>query len=130
MERTLGLAALALVSALTTACAGSSAAGPADTKSGGGTQPVEVKATDALRFEPATITVKRGTPVQLTLVNSGALEHNWVVDSLGGKRVELDAQPKTSASVEFTTAGPGSYEFYCSIPGHREGGMKGSLVVH
>jgi uncharacterized cupredoxin-like copper-binding protein len=129
MDRTLGLVALVLISTLSAACTGTSAAGPADTKAGGATQPVEVKATDALKFEPATITVKSGTPVRLTLVNTGALEHDWVVDSLEGKRVEVDAQPKTSASVEFTATAPGTYEFYCSIPGHREAGMKGSLVV-
>lgn len=52
-----------------------------------------------------------------------------MVDSLEGRSVEVDARPKTSATGEVTPAAPGTYEFYCSIPGHREAGMKGTLVV-
>ena len=32
-------------------------------------------------------------------------------------------------TVTFTPTDPGTYEFYCTIPGHREAGMVGSLVV-
>ena len=82
-----------------------------------------------LKFEPARITVKSGTPVRLTLTNDGALDHDWVVDNLDGKTVRVDAKSKASATVEFTPTASGTYEFYCSVPGHREAGMKGTLVV-
>jgi uncharacterized cupredoxin-like copper-binding protein len=123
------LVVITLLSTLTVACTNSPAAGPAGDKPTGTTQAIAVKATDVLKFEPATITVKSGAPVRLMLTNDGALDHNWVVDSLGGKTLEVDAKPKASTTVEFTPTASGTYEFYCSVPGHREAGMKGTLVV-
>ena len=129
MDRTLGLVALVLISTLA-ACAGPSAAAPSSGKpAASGAQAVEVKASDMMKFEAATITVKSATPVRLTLTNDGALEHNWVVDNLDGRKVQVDAKPKASATGEFTPTASGTYEFYCSVPGHREAGMKGTLVI-
>lgn len=129
MNRTAGLLVIALISTLIVACAGPSAAAPAAGKAANSPQDVQIKGTIMLKFEPATITVKRGTPVRLTLTSTGALEHDWVVDNLDGKKVEVHAAPNASATVEFTPMAAGSYEFHCSIPGHREAGMKGTLVV-
>jgi uncharacterized cupredoxin-like copper-binding protein len=130
MDRKLSLLVIVLISSLMAACAGPSAAAPSGGKpAASSARAVEVQATDRLTFEPATIAVKSGTLVRLTLHNTGALEHDWVVDSLEGRKVEVDATPKTSATGEFTPTAPGTYEFYCSIPGHREAGMKGTLVV-
>ena len=130
MDRKLGLVALVLISTLAAACAGPSAAAPSGGKpAASSAQAVEVKATDMMRFEPATITVTSGTPVRLTLTNDGGLEHNWVVDNLDGRKVQVDAKSKASAIGEFTPTGSGTYEFYCSVPGHREAGMTGTLVV-
>lgn len=122
------LVALVLMSTLT-ACAGRSAAAPSGDKPASSAQAVEVTATDSMRFEPATITVKSDTPVRLTLKNSGTLVHDWAVDNLDGKKVSVEAAGGQSATTDFTPSRPGSYEFYCSQPGHREAGMKGMLVV-
>lgn len=130
MDRKLGLLVIVLISSLISACAGPSAAAPSGGEpAASSAQAVEVQATDRLRFEPATITVKSGTPVRLTLMNDGALDHDWVVENLDGRKVQVEAKPKASATGEFTPTAPGTYEFYCSIPGHREAGMKGTLVV-
>jgi uncharacterized cupredoxin-like copper-binding protein len=125
MNRTMGLMTLILVSLLAVACAGPSAAAPSSDTSAASTQTVRVKAADTLKFEPAMITVKSGTPVRLTVENTGALEHDWVVDGL----VQVHSKPNSTASGEFTPTVPGTYEFYCSVPGHREAGMKGTLNV-
>jgi plastocyanin len=130
MDRTVVLVALVLISTLAAACAGPSAAAPSSAKpAASGAQAVEVKATDMMKFEPATITVKRGTPVRLTLTNDGALEHNWVVDNLDGRKVQVDARSKARATGEFMPIASGTYEFYGSVLGHREAGMKGTLVI-
>jgi plastocyanin len=128
MDRKLGLLVIVLIGTLTAACAGASAAAPSGGKRASSALAVEVKATD-MRFEPTTVTVKSGTPVRLTLTNDGALDHDWVVDNVDGRKVQVDAKSKASATVEFTPAASGTYEFYCSVPGHREAGMKGTLVV-
>jgi len=124
MNRARGLVALILLNSLIVACAAPSPSGDK-----AATQRLTVKAADTLKFDPSTITVKQGTPVRLTLENSGVLEHNWVVDSLDGQQVEAHAKPNSTAAVEFTPSAPARYEFYCSIPGHREAGMTGTLIV-
>ncbi|MBP9501523.1 MAG: hypothetical protein KBF17_05110 [Candidatus Promineofilum sp.] len=43
--------------------------------------------------------------------------------------VHVAAPSGDQAGVEFTPATPGEYEFYCTVPGHREAGMRGILVV-
>jgi uncharacterized cupredoxin-like copper-binding protein len=35
----------------------------------------------------------------------------------------------TTSSLEFTPTKPGTYEFECTVPGHKEAGMRGTLVV-
>jgi uncharacterized cupredoxin-like copper-binding protein len=34
-----------------------------------------------------------------------------------------------SAMLEFTPSKPGTYEFWCTVAGHKEAGMTGTLVV-
>ena len=111
MERKLiglGTLVLVLIIVLTAACAGPSTAAPSDGKQASSTQ-ARAKANDTMRFDPATVTVKSGIPVRLTLTDEGALEHTWVVDNLNGKKVEADAKPKASSSVEFTPTTAGTY---------------------
>jgi uncharacterized cupredoxin-like copper-binding protein len=129
MIRTASFLVIALMSTLVVACAGPSAAAPAAGKPANGPQDVQIKGTVMLKFEPATLTVKRDTPVRLTLTSTGALEHDWVVDNLDGKKVQVHAAPNASSTVEFTPTTAGTYQFYCSIPGHREAGLTGTLTV-
>ena len=85
-----------------------------------------MKSTDQMRFEPATLTVRANTPVNITLDNSGAaLVHDFVVDN---PAVKIEAQPHARASATATFP-PGTYQYYCSQPGHKEAGMVGTLVA-
>jgi nitrite reductase (NO-forming) len=59
-----------------------------------------------------------------SLTNMDPLEHKVTIDSLGLKVTALANQTKT-----FTISKPGTYTFYCSIPGHRAAGMLGRIVV-
>ncbi len=122
------LLGLALVASLLIACSGGGGAtsGAAPAASGPN---VTVKGLDAMKFEPSTLTVKSGSPVHLTLQNDGALVHDWVIDSLDGKKVTVEAAPGASASVDFTPVAAGTHEYYCSQPGHKDAGMKGMLTV-
>jgi uncharacterized cupredoxin-like copper-binding protein len=96
--------------------------------------PVEIKvvATD-LKFAPATIQAKVGQPVKIVLENKGAIEHDIAFLTLKAdtSAANLKAVAKTgqTATLEFTPTAKGSYEFVCTIPGHKEAGMKGTIHV-
>ncbi len=100
---------------------------PASAPAGKGSSPGEVKiATSEWKFEPATVKVPAGQPVTVVLENKGAIEHDLKVEALG---FQLQAQPKQNARQTLTFDRPGTYDVECSIPGHKEAGMKAKLVV-
>ncbi len=78
-------------------------------------------------YTPSKITVRAGQPVQLVLDNKGVIEHDFVVDKFKVKTGTV--QPGKTGTVTFTPNAKGTFEFYCSVPGHKEAGMKGTLVV-
>jgi nitrite reductase (NO-forming) len=75
-------------------------------------------------FSPNEIETTEGE-VALTLNNLDPFPHDVTIDELD-VRLLVDANASITASF---TAPPGIYEFYCSIPGHREAGMVGTLTV-
>ncbi len=78
------------------------------------------------KFEPSTITVKKGETVKLTFVNSGGT-HDWVIDQFNAKTNRI--QSGASETIQFVADTAGSFEYYCSVGNHRAMGMKGTLVV-
>jgi nitrite reductase (NO-forming) len=86
---------------------------------------VELEAIDPFNWSVSEINVKPGDVIHV--VNKGVLPHDFTVDELGIAEM-LDS----GAEVNVTSpdnAEPGEYEFYCSQPGHREGGMEGTLTI-
>lgn len=72
--------------------------------------------------------VPTGTIVTLTLENGDAMEHDIVFGDLG---VASDSvfNIGESTTVTFTASESGIYDYWCSIPGHRQIGMEGTLIV-
>ena len=115
-----------------------------------GVTDVALMATD-IAFEETRLEVPADQPVRLTLENSGALEHDFSIREMDVQDVhategEADdhamsedahelalhvaAHPNGGrGTVEFTPTEPGEYEYYCTVPGHKEAGMVGTLVV-
>jgi plastocyanin len=82
---------------------------------------------EALAFDKTSLTSKPGK-VTIDFDNPSALEHNVAIEQ-NGKQVAVSAtlaEGKTSVSADLT---PGTYTYLCTIPGHAEAGMEGTLVV-
>lgn len=78
-------------------------------------------------FSPASITLKAGEKIKLTFQNNGGYPHNLVIEGLGISTKTI-ASGKTDV-IEFTAPGLGTYNIFCSVPGHKEAGMKGQLTA-
>ncbi|HEV7615920.1 MAG TPA: plastocyanin/azurin family copper-binding protein [Solirubrobacterales bacterium] len=93
----------------------------------GGTLKLAADAS-AIAFDTTTLGSKPGK-VTIDFTNPAALEHDVAIEDESGKELadsELIAQSKTSVSTELA---PGTYTFFCTVPGHREAGMEGTLTV-
>ena len=75
-------------------------------------------------FVPAALEAHEGE-IAVTITNLDALDHDFTIDELD---VQLLIGPNETVEGTFE-AGVGEYVFYCSIPGHREAGMEGTLSV-
>src|SRR5262249_42104302 len=64
--------------------------------------------------------------VTVNLVNKGASVHTFDIDALNIH--SGDVAPGSTKSITIHAA-PGDYQYYCSIPGHKEAGMVGTLHV-
>jgi len=110
------------------------------------TRTVAVVMSDAMRFKPALLRVKKGETIRFVVKNDGRLKHEMVL----GTRSELKEHAETMArfpemehedpnavTVEPGRSGEliwhfsksGRFDFACLIPGHFEAGMAGKLVV-
>ena len=107
---------------------------------------IEVEMSDAMRFSPANITVKRGETIKFVVKNTGKVKHEMVLGTLKElkehaalmqKFPEMEHAEPNQASVEpgktgeliwqFTKAG--TFDFACLQPGHFEAGMVGKVAV-
>lgn len=79
-----------------------------------------------LSFTPRALEAPAGGSVMLTLTNDGRIVHNLTIDALG---VAIVVSPGQARSVEVDGLAPGEYPFYCSVSGHRQAGMSGTLTV-
>lgn len=120
---------------LLTACGGQSAS------------PIEVPLqASEFAYTPATIQGQVGLPLTIQFENAGTLEHDWTVEGLAAENIRssgaghehggdtkaalhIGAPAGQQAALTFTPTEAGQYEFYCSIEGHREAGMVGTLTI-
>ncbi len=117
------LTAIALVAVLVSACGGGAGG---STTGGGAAQNVSVTATE-FKFDPGTINATPGQTINLTIKNSGTTQHTFVLPQAN---VKLTIDPGKTVNQTFTApATAGTFQFECDIPGHKEAGMVGQLVV-
>jgi plastocyanin len=89
-------------------------------------QPVQVASRD-FAFSPVDVTITAGRPAVVSFRNDGTTFHDWEVE--GVANTDAAARPGQTQRVRFTIDRPGSYRILCTVPGHAEAGMTGTLVV-
>jgi plastocyanin len=96
-------------------------------ESGGGETLKLAADKSALKFDKSSLTAKAGE-VTLEMSNPSQLPHAVAIKGNG-----VDVDGKTVGNGETSTASsdlkPGTYTFYCPVPGHEAAGMKGKLTV-
>ncbi len=75
-----------------------------------------------------TLVVQPGDVVQITLINGQAAEHDIVIDEFNAHSASV-TQLDQSVTLTFVADQEGSFEYYCSIIGHRAAGMFGTIQV-
>jgi plastocyanin len=130
---------------LLSACGGGGGGG-----GGGGASALSVTAQDTLKFDPATLSAPANGAVTITFKNGGAQQHNWVLaKNEDADKVATEAAAKNgdatgiagvlaaggllaggaNEEIKFTAPAAGSYTYLCTIPGHYQAGMKGTLTT-
>lgn len=152
MKRIAALLALALAALALVACGGSSSTtsettseansgaakeseektegGKAGEKSGGSGSSINIEANPEgnLEFVQKSVTAKAGNDA-LEFTNESPVPHDVKIENSSGEEVggvEIVSEGSESTSVNLK---PGTYTFFCSVPGHREAGMEGTLTV-
>lgn len=100
-------------------------------------------------YQPARLTIKAGEVVHFNIENTVNNRHDVTIERIDadmyvvllpgggdhegmeGMEADLDFSmaPEARGAVQIRVNEPGEYVFYCTIPGHREAGMEGILVV-
>jgi plastocyanin len=96
------------------------------TEGPGGTLQLAASPSD-LAFDKTSLTSKPGK-VTIDFDNPAALEHNVAIEQ-DGKEIavsETITEGETSVTADLA---PGTYTFLCTVPGHAEAGMEGTLTV-
>lgn len=108
---------------------------------------VTMKEADGkMLFEPARIEIRKGEQIRFRLENAGDLDHEFLLgtaDEIESHADMMKAMPdmkhedansrqvrtKAKADLVWRFTRAGEFDFACLIPGHREAGMTGKIVV-
>lgn len=112
--------------------------------SGGDVTEVEL-VTPGMEFAQKEIALNKNQPYKIVLKNTDSVEHDIVIKGIPAKAVKTGtkahghggskdpvfahAEANGTDWVSFTPTRDGAYEFYCTIPGHKDAGMIGTIIV-
>ncbi len=89
---------------------------------------IEADPSGNLAFTSDKATAKAGKDT-INFTNDSPVPHDVKIENSAGEEIggtEVTSEGSDSAEVELK---PGTYTYFCSIPGHREAGMEGTLTV-
>lgn len=78
-------------------------------------------------YTPSTITVNKGDTVSVNFTNAGTTTHNFTISEFNVASKNIG--PGESDTVTFTADKSGTFNYFCSIDGHRSLGLTGTLEV-
>jgi len=81
----------------------------------------------SVAFSPADLRIRAGQTVLLEFRNDDPVFHDWSV--AGVANVDANARPGQTQRIRFRIDQPGTYRVECTVAGHAEAGMVGTLVV-
>jgi uncharacterized cupredoxin-like copper-binding protein len=131
--RRLAIIAMLALAAVVAGCGSSSsssgsksAAASASSKGGGGQLTLS---ESEFKITPANPTVAKPGTITISAKNTGAVTHALSVQTPSGTVSTGNIAPGASATLTVNATKAGKYTFFCPIPGHRQAGMQGVLVV-
>jgi plastocyanin len=93
----------------------------------GGT--VEVSSSEGISYDQSSLEAPAGT-VTVDFTNDAGIPHDVVIEDADGNEVAATEEiTEGTTSVDAELEAGTEYTFYCSVDGHREGGMEGPLTV-
>jgi uncharacterized cupredoxin-like copper-binding protein len=121
--RTVGFSLLMVFMLAVAACGGDDDGDDGNGNGNGGSTTIE---TPGMSYDPDSFTIAAGEDHEVTVDNTDGQWHTFTIDDLD---VDLEVEPGESDSVTLNVPDAGEYEFYCTVPGHRESGQVGTLTV-
>jgi len=67
--------------------------------------------------------------VSIDFSNSSSVEHNFTLANSSGAQVGATPTFQGGSKTLTVSLKPGTYKFYCTVPGHRAAGMEGTLTL-
>jgi len=101
---------------------------PAAATGSGQTLSLEANREGELKYNTTSLSAKAGQ-VSIDFTNMSSLSHNLTVASSAGTVVGATPTFQGGSKTLSLSLKPGTYKFYCSVPGHRMAGMEGTLTV-
>jgi plastocyanin len=112
----------------TTSSATSSTPAPATGGASASALSLEANSEGQLKYNTTSLSAKAGK-VSIAFTNMASLGHNVTVASSSGAVVGATPTFQGGSKTLSLNLKPGTYKFYCSVPGHRMAGMEGTLTV-
>jgi plastocyanin len=115
--------------ATTSSTATTTSSTPASTSAGAaGALSLEANREGALSYDKKSLEATAGK-VSIDFTNMSPLGHNMTIESSSGKVIGATPTFQGGSKTVTLDLKPGTYKFFCSVPGHRMAGMEGTLTV-
>ena len=89
---------------------------------------VEMGINGEMKFTPDVLEANKGDTLKITLVNKDPnVAHNFLIPSFNINSGQIP--PGQTSTVEVKVTQSGEHDIICDVPGHREAGMVGKLIV-